>query len=88
MDLLVEMAQPSAQLLAHLRIKRTKRFIEKQNTGVNRKRPRQCDALALTAGKLRGITTGQWLKLDETQKLLDPIPDVRFGQALAAGAHA
>ena len=59
--LVVNLAQPTAQFLAHQRIKRAKRFIEKQDFRFNRHGAGKRHALALTTGKLRRIALLQSL---------------------------
>ena len=51
----VELAQPAAQLLAHLGVERAERLVEQQHPRLDRERAGQRDALALAAGELAGI---------------------------------
>ena len=53
--LVVQAAQPAAQLLAHLGVQRAERLVQQQQLGFHRQRPRQRHALPLAAGKLRRI---------------------------------
>ena len=52
-DLVVQPAQPLAQLLAHLGVERAERLVEQQHLRLGGERARQRDALALAAGELR-----------------------------------
>ena len=54
-DLVVQPAQPGAQLLAHLGVERAERLVEQQHLRLDRERPGQRHALALAAGELRGV---------------------------------
>ena len=54
-NLVVQPAEPGAQLVANLRVKRTERLVQQQDLGPRRQRPRQRHPLALAARKLRGI---------------------------------
>jgi hypothetical protein len=49
-QLVVQAAQPAAQLLAHLRIERAERFVEQQNTRFHGQGAGERDALALATG--------------------------------------
>jgi hypothetical protein len=64
-SLIVQASQPAAQFLAHPGVKRTEGLVEQQYPGLYRERARQCDALTLTTGKLRGVAIGQPVELDE-----------------------
>ena len=48
----VDLAQPAAQLAAHLRVERAERLVEQQHLRLDRQRAGQRDALALAAGEL------------------------------------
>ena len=50
--LVVEPAQPCAQLLAHRGVERAERLVEQQHLGLDRQRPRERHALALPAREL------------------------------------
>ncbi len=51
-DLLVQPAQPFAQLAAHLRVERAERLVEQQHLRLDRQRARQRHALQLAARQL------------------------------------
>src|SRR6185436_13797378 len=51
-ELVVQAAQPAAQILAYLGVERSERLIEQQDTRLDRERSCQCNALALPARKL------------------------------------
>src|SRR3546814_5214140 len=54
----VQLTQPTAQILPHLRIECAERFVEQQQLGIDSKRASQSDTLTLAPGKLRGIAIG------------------------------
>ncbi len=62
----MQSAQPAAQILAHLCIERTERFIEQQYFWLYRQRASQGDTLALPAGKLGRVAVCQPIKLNQT----------------------
>ena len=70
MQLVVQAAQPAAQLLAHLGVERAERLVEQQHARAHRQRAGERDALALAAGKLRGIPVGQPVELHQLEQLL------------------
>ena len=61
-QLVVQPAQPAAQLLAHLGVERAERLVEQQHARLDRQRARQRHALALAAGELRRIARGSSLR--------------------------
>ena len=67
--LLVEPAQPDAQLGAHARVERAERLVEQEHGRVDRERAREAHPLALPAGELRRVAVGEALELDELQQL-------------------
>ncbi len=84
--LLLQVAQPHPQLLAHLGIESAERFIEQQHLGLHRQRPRQRHPLPLAAGELKGIAARVALQLHQLQQLLHPVANP--GRAPAAQAQA
>ena len=64
-DLVVEAAQPVAQLLADLRVERAEGLVEQQHLRLDRERPGQRHALALPARELRRVAVREALELDE-----------------------
>ncbi len=63
--LLVEAAQPGAQVLAHLGVERPERLVEQQHLRLHRQRPRQRHPLPLAAGELGGVAAGEPVELDQ-----------------------
>ena len=51
-QLVVQAAQPAAQLLAHLGVERAERLVEQQHARLDGQRAGERDALALAAGEL------------------------------------
>ncbi len=82
-NLVMQLAQPTAQFEPDLRVQRAERFVEQQDAGFNGQGARQRDPLALASGELRGIPAGQILQLDQTQAVRGPWR----GSALSMGAH-
>ena len=69
--LVVQPAQPAAQLLAHLRVERAERLVEQQHLRLDRERARERDALALAARELVRVAVGDPVELHELQQLHD-----------------
>ena len=67
----MEPAEPASQLLADLGIERAERLIEQQDRGLHGQRPRQRDALPLTARELRRLAVSETVELHERQQLVD-----------------
>src|SRR4029078_7122037 len=57
--LVVEAAEPFAQLLAHARVERAERLVEEKNRRIDGERAGEAHALALAAGELRGGALGE-----------------------------
>src|SRR3546814_12205768 len=64
----VQLTQPTAQILPHLRIECAERFVEQQQLGIDSKRASQSDTLTLAPGKLRGIAIGDLPELHQLQQ--------------------
>ena len=73
--LVVEVAQPSPQLLAHLGIEGAEGLIEQQHPGLHRQGPGQGHPLALAAGELGGETRSVALQLHQIEQLIDAALD-------------
>ncbi len=76
--LVVQVAQPGAQVLAHLGVEGTEGLVEQQHLRLDRQRPCQCHPLALAAGELGRVTVGEPVELDEAQQLVHPVGDLRL----------
>ena len=81
--LVVQPAQPLAQLLPHARVERAERLVEQQHLRLDRERTRERHPLALPARELRGISLAEPLELHELEQLVDAIADL-----LPSGAAA
>ena len=81
-QLLVQAAEPAAQLLAHLGIERAERLVEQQHARLDRERARKRDALSLAAGELRGVTLGLPIELHEFQELVHAAANFGLGRPL------
>ena len=68
-DVVVQPAQPLPQLLAHLGVERAERLVEQQHLRLDRERPRQRDALTLTARELRRPAVRHEVELHELEEL-------------------
>src|SRR5215218_6434229 len=86
-DLVVEAAEPRAQLLADLCVERAERLVQQQDLRLDRKRPGERHPLALAARELRRVAVGEPLKVDELQQLDDPVGDVRLRALLDGQAE-
>jgi hypothetical protein len=67
-QLVVQLAQPAPQLLAHLGVERAERLVEQQHARLDRQRAGQRDALALAAGQLRREAVGQPVELHQVEQ--------------------
>ena len=76
--LVVEAAQPGAQVLADLGVERAEGLVEQQHLRLDRQRPGQRHPLALAAGELVGVALGQPVELDQAQQLVHPVADLRL----------
>ena len=74
-DLVVQPAQPGAQLLAHLGVEGAEGLVEQQHARLDRQRAGQRHALALPARELRRVAVGQALEVHEREQLVDPRAD-------------
>ena len=74
--LVVQPAQPVAQLLADLRVERAERLVEQQHRRLHRERPGQRHALALAARELRGHPVAELREVHEVEQLGDPLVDL------------
>src|ERR1022692_214970 len=84
-NLVVELSQPAAQLLADFGIERTERLVQQQNTRLDGQGASQGYALALASGELRRVTLREILELDQFQQILDLGADFLFGWPVLAG---
>ncbi len=75
--LVVQTAQPDAELLAHTRVERPERLVEEQHLRVDRERSREAHALALSTGQLCGIALAEVRELDELEELGHAVADLR-----------
>ena len=69
--LVVQPAQPVAQLLADLRVEGAERLVEQQHGRLDRQRPGQRHPLPLAAGELRGQPVGELREVHQLEQLLD-----------------
>ena len=83
--LVVQAAQPLAQLLADLGVEGTERLVEQQHLGLDRQRAGQRHPLALAAGELRRQPVGELRQVHELEQLVDPVGDLGLG--LACGSR-
>ena len=83
--LVVQAAQPGAQVLANACVERAERLVEQEHLGLHRKRTRESHPLALPARELRGVVVGPAGDLDELEQLVHalaelgprPLPDLQ-----------
>ena len=67
LDSAVQTPEPAPQFLSHLRVEGTERLVEQQHLGLDCERPRQSDALPLSAGELGRIPIPEVIKLHQRQ---------------------
>ncbi len=79
--LVVEAAQPDAELLAHARVEGAERLVEEQDTGLDGERAGERHTLPLAARKLCRVAVGEAVELDEAQQLVDALGDLRLRPA-------
>ena len=87
-ELVVQLAQPAAQLAAHARVERAERLVEQQHARLHRERARERDALALPAGELGRHAPREPLELDQVEQLVHARLDLRLLRAARAVLHA
>ena len=87
-DLVVQPAQPAAQLLADLGVERAEGLVEQQHLGLHRQRPGQRDPLALPAGELVRIAVGQPVELHQLEQRMHRLLISGFGGRVPARPHA
>ena len=75
----VQVAQPLAQLGAHLRVEGAEGLVEQEDLRLDRQRPRQRHALALATRELRGIAVAQVHQPDQLEQLVHPRRDLGLG---------
>ena len=85
--LVVEPAQPLAQLLADLRVQRTERLVEQQHLGLHRERPGQRHPLPLPTRELGRQPVAELREVDELEQLVDPAPRSRPWAACGSPAR-
>ena len=75
-DLLVQAAQPVAQLGAHAGVERSERLVEQEDARLRRERAGERHALPLAAGELGRIAVGEARELDELEQLVDALANL------------
>ena len=65
----VDVAQPAAQVAAHLGVERAERLVEQQHARLDGERAGQRHPLALAARKLGGIALAQAAELHEVEQV-------------------
>ena len=66
---LVETAEPCAQLLADGRVERAERLVQQHHLWLDGERAGERHALALAARELRGVAVGEAVEVDEREQL-------------------
>ena len=70
----VQVAQPQAQLGAHLGVEGAEGLVEEQDLGLDGQGPGQGHALALAARELRRVALAEVGQADQLEQLVDPAP--------------
>src|SRR3954449_10392797 len=76
----MKVTEPAPQILAHLCIERTERFVEKQDARLDGERPGERDTLPLSAGELGRVAACDPSELHEVEQRLDTLLDVRLAR--------
>ena len=76
--LVVQAAQPDAQVLAHARVERSERLVEQHHLGLHRQRARKRHALTLAARQLGRVAVREAVQVDEVEQLVHPLLDPRL----------
>ncbi len=76
--LVVEPAQPLAQLGPHARVERAERLVEEEHGRVDRQRAGEAHPLPLSARELRRVALGEPVELDELEELVHALLDLRL----------
>jgi hypothetical protein len=84
-QLVVEPAQPAAELLADAGVERAEGLVEEEEAGLGGEGARERHALALAAGELVGVALAEAVELDEREELGHPRRDL--GPRAAADAQ-
>ena len=87
MALVVEAAQPVAQLDAHLRVERAERLVEQQDLRLDGQRARERHPLALAARQLGRVALAEAVQLHQRQQLVDLAAPLSFGDLADAQAE-
>ena len=82
--LVVEAAEPVAQLGPHAGVERAERLVEEEHGRIDRERAGEPHPLPLPAGELCGVALREPLELNELQQLVDPL--VRSPPSAASGS--
>src|SRR4029453_13321540 len=69
-ELLMQVVEPSPELLAHPCIQRTERLVEQEDLGLGREGPRERNPLPLTTGELIRIAVPEPRELHELEEIL------------------
>ena len=75
----VQVAQPQAELGAHLGVERAEGLVEQQHLGLNGQRPGQGHALALAARELRRVALAEVGQAHQLEQLVDAGLDLGLG---------
>jgi hypothetical protein len=75
--LVVQSAQPRAQVLADTCVERAERLVEEEHGRLDGQRPSEAHALPLAAGQLRRVVVRPARDLDELEQLVDPPANLR-----------
>ncbi len=76
MHLLVQAAQPFAQLGPDTRVESAERLVEQKHLRLDREGAGERHPLALATGELRRIAVTELLQLHQLEQLIDPRPDL------------
>ncbi|MNY27259.1 hypothetical protein D3C86_1611560 [compost metagenome] len=81
-EFLLQVHQFELGFLAQLLVERAERLVQQQHFRPLGERTRQCNALALTAGKLVRLALGKFFELHQLEHLADALGDVGLRHAV------
>ena len=85
-ELVLDALQEELHLLAQLEVERPERLVEQQHPRPADERAGQGHALLLPSGELLRLAVSEPRQLDQPQDVVDPLPDLFLGDALALEA--
>ena len=86
-EIALDLLQLDLHLLAELEVQGTERLVQEQHLGLDDRGARECDALSLTAGELRGLAVGEVLQAHRGERLRRTLAPLLAAAYPARGGH-